>query len=113
MDEDGQLTIFDQLEAARAGRDAAIQRVDDHADPEWKDLAFDALVKCAMMHETLTAYDIWHYVDKPLEPRANGPLMLRGKREGIIAPTEEFRQTGGTVRHAGPARVWKSLVFHE
>lgn len=93
-------SLFDQ---PRQARDEAIARADDHADPEWKDRAYEAVCKVARMRLTFTADDVWdELVDAPVsthEPSALGPVFLRASKAGLIVKTGEFRLSRHTRRH--------------
>lgn len=61
---------------------------------------------------TLTSEDVWTVMaaggfGKPAEPRAMGPVMQRGVREGLIRPTDTFRKGTMRSRHAAPIRVYE------
>lgn len=111
MTTEEQLT-FDERAAARA-RDIDMARVDLHADPEWKDIAYDAV--CATAQELPNGFivdDVWkhmpHWIEEPREPRAMGPVMRRAQSAGVIIPTNEYRPSARVTAHRNPRRVWKS-----
>lgn len=108
-------TLFDSGEG-RARRDEAIERVEAHADTAWKDSARACLVYVASRKEHFTADDVAEELGSWVgggthEPRAMGAIFLWARREKIAEPTSEFRATRRPQGHAGPRRVWKSLVI--
>lgn len=96
--------------ASRAAKQEAMARVDDHADPEWKEAAFAAVERVARARETFTPDDIWVEVPKPREPRALGPVMLRARRAGICAPTGRHVKSRIPSQHQNPITEYRSLV---
>jgi len=38
-------------------------------------------------------------------------VMMRAKKEGWIAPTDQYRPVPSKLSHAAPVRVWRSLIF--
>lgn len=106
---------FDALLAEQA-RDAAIERVDAHADPDWRDVAYRCVVNAARRLETLTTDDViaelTHYpAITTHEPRALGPVMMRAARDNIIAATDRFIKSEAVSRHRAPKQVWRSLIY--
>lgn len=106
-----QLTFDANLSAA--ARDADMKRVDQAADPEWKDIAYDAVVAAA--YEKPYGFivdDVWKHippgVEVPREPRAIGPVMRRAQKDGVIIATNELRLSERITAHRNPRRVWKA-----
>jgi len=115
-------SLFDP-EEGRARRDEAIAKVEEHAEPSWIGAARGALIAVATKNRHFTADDVAEElasldlpVEKPYtirthEPRAMGAIFLWAKREKIAEPTSDFVPTRRAQGHAGPRRVWKSLVI--
>lgn len=99
------------LAAGIQRRDDALDRVDTHADPEWKDAAKAAIRLLAETLPELTGDDLWRLVPKPAEPRASGPIFRWAAGQGLIAATDRFVPTTQATSHASPSRVWKSLTY--
>lgn len=97
---------------ARAARDAALERVHD---APWASFAMQALQTVARREPTLSSEDEWKQLDsqgipRPPEQRCIGPVMVRGVREGLIAPLGYT--TGSDPRHhADICRTYRSRVF--
>lgn len=99
------------IEDALAARDEAIDRVDAHADPDWKDEALNALYRA--IHKLGVGADLsTDDVDWPgsREPRAHGPIMLAAAREGLIEHTDRVRRSHKTSCHAAPKALWRVLA---
>lgn len=111
---EGQLGLFDGGEARRQ-RDAALERVEDHAGEEWKDAALRAVEAAAHARREFIVDEVWRFlpatVPGPREGRAMGPVMLRARRAGLIRATEMFRPSERVTSHMVPRRVWRSCVF--
>jgi hypothetical protein len=100
----------------RVARDEAIRRVEDHS-VVWRSFARLALRDVAVSTEYLTSDDLWHVLKQhrippPIEPRAMGPVMLAGVREGWIIATSKVKISVDTAspNHNRPQRVYRSLI---
>lgn len=108
-------TLFNP-ETGRTLRDEALERVEQNAEPDWKDKARACLVYVASRKEYFTADDVAEELSSLVdgasthEPRAMGAIFKWAQREKIAAPTPSFTPTRRAQGHAGPRRVWKSLV---
>ena len=78
----------------KAARDQAIDRVEEHANDTWIDLAYSIVVQLATASMlNFTAEDVWKILEtsypevKTGDRRAMGAIMRRAKREGIATPT--------------------------
>lgn len=89
---------------------AALTAVETHADPDWMDTAWAALVTYLETHRSLFVDDLWDTgLPEPRESRALGPLILRAARDGLMAKSGEFRKS---VRsHMTEKPVWTSLIY--
>lgn len=92
----------------------AIQRSDEHADEAWKQEALEAVRRAAEANETLIVDAVWPYLNEGAcathDYRAMGPVMIRARREGYIAPTGDFRKSH-LRNHGTPRPVWRSLIY--
>lgn len=107
------LTLWD-IDAGRAQRDEAISRVEVTSAP-WRAVAYDALEKVARTTPAFTSEEVWKQLDhwgipRPEEGRAMGPVMIRGRKEGLIEPMG-FTQSTNPKHHADPTRLYRSMVF--
>lgn len=98
---------------AAAARDRDMARVDRAVDPEWRDLAYEAVVETAAeLPDGFIVDDVWQHlpagVEDPREPRAMGPVMRRAQSAGIIVPTNEYRPSARVTAHRNPRRVWRA-----
>jgi hypothetical protein len=108
----GQLSVFDGA-ASAAARDRSMKQVEEHADPNFKDAAYEAVcITARLQPEGFIVDEVWRNlpagVVQPREPRAMGPVMSRAKRDGVIVPTNEFRASARVTAHRNPRRVWKA-----
>lgn len=101
-------SLFD---VAEAGREIGIKRVDQAADPEWKDIAYDAVVLTASRMQEFISDDVWTVggLESTREDRALGPVFLRAARNGICRKTDRVKPS---VRsHLSGKPIWRSLIF--
>lgn len=104
---DEPLTLFD---AAQLGREQGLQRVEQAAEPEWKDVAFEAVRTTAQRLPEFISDDVWEIggLESTREDRALGPVFLRASRAGICVKTDRVRPS---VRsHLSGKPVWRSLI---
>ncbi len=110
---DEQPNLFDAL-LGKSLADAAIERVDEHANEEWKSAALDAVSLCASAYSLFTTDQVYEvlvrYDVETHERRAMGAIMRRAKTAGWIAPTDDYWPTARPEAHRNPKRVWRSLI---
>lgn len=112
--------LFDTI-WAREAKKAAVRQSNENADRNWNDEAADTLYEVALAQETLTADDLRERMvakarttdDFPQthDLRATGPIMIKGKAEGWIKPTDYLRAGRVVSSHGRPQRVWESLIY--
>lgn len=105
---DEPLTLFD---SAKIGRETGLERVDRAAEPDWKDLAYEAVEATARRLPEFISDDVWEYggLESTREDRALGPVFLRAARAGLIVKTDRVRPS---VRsHLSGKPVWRSTVY--
>jgi hypothetical protein len=109
------MTMNDQLTfdatLSAAARDEAVQRVDQAADPEWKDYAYEAVLATAREKPGgFIVDDVWKHipagVEQPREPRAMGAVMRRAQKAGVIVPTDQYQLSMRITAHRNPRRIW-------
>ena len=105
-------TLFD-FALSREVTEQAIKQVGTHADPDWKLRALQAVRKVAERQTHFIVDDCWQYVEEPREPRAMGAVIANARRQGLIAPTSEYRPSARVTAHSNPRRVWRSLICQE
>ena len=104
-----QLSIEEMAQRDAAAREEAIERVDAHADDEWKALALNTAEKVARGMASFTSDDLWLAgLPTPREPRALGPVMREIVKLGWAEVTDEYRPS--VRRHSTPLRVYRSLL---
>ena len=102
---------------ADLSRTDALQRVDEHADPDWRDVAYDCVVAVAKRCAMFTTDEVLdelarHPTVSTHEGRAHGPVMMRAQRDRLIIATDQFVKSEAVSRHCAPKRVWASLIIH-
>ncbi len=98
-------------EAIRA-RDASMELVENNAQVEWRAEAMSAIRRCAADNPHFIVDDVWPYMPSwawTHDSRAMGPCMTRAAKEGVIAPTEEYRLSERVSSHRNPRRVWAAV----
>ena len=94
----------------------AIDTVEANAHEQWLDVAYAVLYELALTRDYFTSEDVTDFMRARYpdvtthEPRAMGAVIRRGKRDGIIAPTQRFTTSRATNSNAYPKRVWGSLL---
>lgn len=103
------MTLFD--DPGVVARDAALDQVEEHANPEWLQLA-ERYVRGLPSGLSFTTDQVWDAVGEVAtthEPRALGAVMMRLAREKVVAKTREYRPTTRKQAHARPIPVWSRL----
>ncbi len=105
---------FDATRAQQA-RDAAIERVDDHAIEEWKTAARACIAHCARTMAEFSTDDVFRrlleYTVITRDNRAMGPQMMQAAAAGLITKTDKRINTERVSRHNTEIAVWRSLVY--
>lgn len=104
----GQLNMFT---AAAAARDEALFNVENAAESDWIELAYQALLLTARTLRWFICDDVWDIGGLPptRENRALGAVFKRAKRDGVIVMTGDSRPS---VRsHLTGKPVWLSLIY--
>ncbi len=100
------------MPAALAARDAALRRVDEHADPEWKDRALAAVRRTCEQMQDWISDDIWEVggLGSTHEDRALGPIVRKASRLGWCRRVDGASRP--SVRSHGSSKpVWESLLY--
>jgi hypothetical protein len=93
---------------------AALDRVETHANPAWKERVNATIARLAHAHAEITTDMVWASLGDDVathEPRALGPLMKSAATRGLIEKTARTTQCTRPVRNGGDVRVWRSRVF--
>lgn len=94
-------------------RDQALQRLEESKNLSWIETAEAVGRDVAKRSAEFTSDDIWKALDKsqrPLEPRAMGPVMMRLRKAGVIVATDRVRKSDLPQCHSRPKRVWRSVA---
>jgi hypothetical protein len=91
----------------------AIGRVDRGTDPLWRGHARGRLMYLAKTKPEFTTDDLWEAgVPQTRENRALGPIMLWGRRAGIITATNSVQKSRLHERnHGRRLTVWRSNIY--
>ena len=105
-----QRPLFD-LDASRSARDSGVALAARGTDDDWADRALEAVHETALKLSYFASDDVWQRgLEKPREPRAMGPVMMRAVRLGYCEATAMTRATSNVTQHAQPIRVYRSLL---
>lgn len=106
MNDEGQMNL-----------DAALERVEAHADAEWKQAALEAVRLCARQMPEFTTDQIWKVLDRTdygtHEPRAMGAIMRQAVGLGWVKPTNQYRTSDRPECHKRPVKVWDSMLWKD
>jgi hypothetical protein len=96
----------------------AIERADEHADPDWKAVFFRTLIDVAVSEESFTTDEIWKRLEgdpnvpKTHERRAAGAIVLRAAKAGVIKMLpDQFRTSQRAHCHGSLLRVYASKIY--
>lgn len=104
-----QTDLFNQ--AAKA---EAIKRVEQNANPEWKEAALKAVQHRARHCASVTSNDVFDDLEQlglhTHENRALGAVFQKAARNGWIIKTNRTIPSTRKTRHNGDVRVWASQL---
>lgn len=95
---------------ARLARDAALERVEEATDEEWRMMALAAVKRTCLTLDEFIVDDVWRIADLPRtrEDRALGPVMRAAARSQWCSKTDRMRPS---IRsHLSGKPVWRSLL---
>ena len=100
------------LRDGRVLRDEGMGRVNEGADPDWKDQALAALRRLCLERPDFIGDELWEFVERPPgDARASGPTMLAGRRAGWMEKTGAYKPSTIPTSHCVPRCVWRSLIY--
>jgi hypothetical protein len=97
---------------ARAAAQEAIERANEHANPEWKEAARAAVLAIAPGVE-FTTDDVWARLtgdEQTHERRALGAVMQQLAADGRIVKLDRVRPSTRPEAHANPKQVWRRAM---
>jgi len=107
-----QPSLFDyDRERARVSREEGIKKVEEHADPDWKDIAYEAVLRTSRDLDSFIVDEVWKRMPRGFsthENRAMGAVIRRAVSRGVISKTSEYRPSSKTSSHGAMRVVWKS-----
>lgn len=98
-------------------KEAAIERADEHANPDWKKVFMRTLIDVATSEESFTTDAIWQRlngdpnVPKTHERRAAGALVKRAVRANVIRYSPEVKPSDRAHCHGSLLRVYESKIY--
>lgn len=100
-------------EMAEEMKQEGIAHVDEAAADDWKERALKAVERVCRTKPVFTPDDVWEYVEKPQNPRALGPVMVKAKSLRWCIPTGNYVPSSIPTQHKNPITEWKSLLIPE
>lgn len=101
-------------ETAREARDLAVARVGRSAGVPVMEVLRNAVRATATERSFFIVDEVWGKVDAStigqVDKRSMGAAMLEAVRQGVIAPTDQYRASEQKQCHGNPRRVWRSLL---
>jgi len=94
----------------------AIERADEHANPDWKKIFMQTLIDVAVSEESFTTDQVWRrladnpHVPKTHERRAAGALVKRAVRANVISYSAATRPSERAHCHGSILRVYESKI---
>lgn len=109
-----QSNLFDFT--AKERTDEAIERANEHADPEWKALAKRWLKTICEQHQTFTVDTLCNVLSTfpEIETRntsALGAVMRFGAGQNWMRQTGEWELSKDPKKHSRALRKWQSLIY--
>lgn len=106
-----QLSLFDYRPPT--AKQAAMRRVERHADSEWKLVALECVRSVCQRLDEFTSDDIADELQKHPEAqthttRALGPVMVQAAHEGLCYRTDRVRNSKRDELHGQRLSVWRS-----
>jgi hypothetical protein len=97
-----------------ASLSTALATVEEHAGIDWINKAREKLMEVALANDTFIVDAIWDTgLSEPHEARAIGAVLVWGRNQGVIVPTERFIPSERAGCHRNPRRVWQSTIYQE
>lgn len=97
----------------REERDLALAQVETNAHQEWMEMAVQCMYGLAASGAEFTSDTVRDAVPEEFathEPRALGPVMMRGIRDGVITAVG-WTTEGRAAAHARPRRLYIGTEF--
>jgi hypothetical protein len=115
MNEEERRKLYEAARRGRELRDDAIDRVEEHAEPGWIDVAVAAVRVLRYRGAEFTTDDVWAYLETeirpaqepPREPRAMGAAMRQATRLGLCEATDRTTASNRPGCHRRPVRIWR------
>lgn len=104
------------VQKARDNKRNSLQQVEQNAEQEWLDCAYQAVMVIAKRRPEFTADPVWRLLEywqvpPPHEPRALGPVMIRAVKRGLCVKTDRVTPSVLPQRNRRPITIYRSLVY--
>lgn len=102
--------------AAILAKEKGMRRVENHANPAWIAVFYEAIKTCARRMPEFTADDVFLELQRDKgapethQHRAAGPVIKRAQRDGVIELTDRTRTSARRSCHNTTIRVYRSLI---
>jgi len=99
--------------AALGDRRRDMAAVEINVGDDWMEAALQAVRESAALRTELTTDDVLDdhpAVPEPHDGRAWGPVMVRAKAEGVLAPTDRMAPSSRRSSNGRRKMIWRSLV---
>jgi membrane protein involved in colicin uptake len=95
----------------------AMERVDEHADVDWKVVIDRCIIEAARKKAEITSDDVlaeWEAV--PNRPQTHnlaaiGPAMKRAAKDGVLTSTNRVVRSAREVKHGIRHTIWISNIY--
>lgn len=93
--------------------DETIAQVAEHAGPEWRDHALEAVRQAALTNDLVTVDEVHPFISEATyDLRALGGVMRTAGRRGWIRRLpNQYRPSKRPETHSRPLAVWESLIY--
>lgn len=96
-------------------RDRGMTAANESAATRWKELAAEAIARCAAIYEDFTTDEVWveiaasgrDLIESERNPSALGPAMRRAARANVIVKVGTVRPSTRPSQHCNVLRIWK------
>jgi hypothetical protein len=109
----GQRSLFEPCTLPEAQAEAAIamERVEQAAERDWLEVAFEAVERTCREMPSFISDDVWKRdLPSTREDRALGPVLVRAAKAGLCRKTDRVRPSARS--HGSGKPVWESLVWN-
>lgn len=109
-------------EGATQARDAAMDQVEEHATPAWKEAAKQAVYRVCLGRASFLVDDVWPEFERvegefaytgTRDKRAMGPMIIVCSKEGWCESSNTRMPSAIVGNHKNWRTLWKSKLYKE